>query len=236
MPSRPLSEPSVSTTSTRRPAPPAAGPRPEQAHAARALGDERAAVGEPRDRPRRVEPGGDGATFGPLGRGARRRRSRRARGGRAGRAAHPSSVPGDGPLPAGPPVPPLRRDVGADSPLYAQLCELVADSPDLLALAARSAEETPMVFLAAVHDELLRDPDDELAAYYPTVGGDGPGPGLARGPHRLLRRARGGSPPRSPRAARRPTRPRAAPGCCRRSRRSPAGGRSRRSRSARARG
>ena len=28
-----------------------------------------------------------------------------------------------------------------------------------------------MVFLAAVHDELLREPDDELAAYYPTVGG-----------------------------------------------------------------
>ena len=36
-----------------------------------------------------------------------------------------------------------------------------------------------MVFLAAVHDELLRDPDDALAAYYPTLGGDGPGPGLA---------------------------------------------------------
>ncbi len=28
-----------------------------------------------------------------------------------------------------------------------------------------------MIFLAAIHDELLRDPDDELAAYYPTVGG-----------------------------------------------------------------
>ena len=61
--------------------------------------------------------------------------------------------------------------VGADSPLYAQLSELIADAPEPLALAARSAEETPMVFLAAVHDELLREPDDELAAYYPTVGG-----------------------------------------------------------------
>ena len=36
-----------------------------------------------------------------------------------------------------------------------------------------------MVFLAAVHDELLRDPGHALAAYYPTVGGEGPGPGLA---------------------------------------------------------
>ena len=35
-----------------------------------------------------------------------------------------------------------------------------------------------MVFLAAVHDELLRDPDHPLAAYDPTVGGAGPGPGL----------------------------------------------------------
>ena len=61
--------------------------------------------------------------------------------------------------------------VGADSPLYARLSEVVADAPGPLALAARSAEESPMVFLAAVHDELLREPDDELAAYYPTVGG-----------------------------------------------------------------
>ena len=42
-----------------------------------------------------------------------------------------------------------------------------------------------MVFLAAIHDELLRDPDDELAAYYPTVGGRrapdaGLGPALTR--------------------------------------------------------
>ena len=52
--------------------------------------------------------------------------------------------------------------VGADSPLYARLSELIADAPGPLALAARSAEETPMVFLAAVHDELLRDPDEWL--------------------------------------------------------------------------
>jgi hypothetical protein len=71
------------------------------------------------------------------------------------------------------------RSVGAESPLYALLSELIVESPELLALAARSPEGTPMVFFAAVHDELLRDPAHALAAYYPTVGGSGPGPGLA---------------------------------------------------------
>jgi hypothetical protein len=68
---------------------------------------------------------------------------------------------------------------GPDSPLYAQVSEVIAGSPELLALSARSTEQTPMVFLAAVHDELLRDPGHALAAYYPTVGGEGPGAGLA---------------------------------------------------------
>jgi hypothetical protein len=75
--------------------------------------------------------------------------------------------------------------VGADSLLYASVCDLIADMPELLALAARAREATPMVFLAAVHDELLREPDVELAAYYPTVGGAREpdaalGPALAR--------------------------------------------------------
>jgi hypothetical protein len=65
-----------------------------------------------------------------------------------------------------------------DSPLYGRLSAAIAESPALLALAVRSTEQTPMVFLAAVHDELLRDPRHALAAYYPTVGGEGPGPGL----------------------------------------------------------
>ncbi len=68
---------------------------------------------------------------------------------------------------------------GSDSPLYAQLCELIADSPELLAVAGRATETTANIFLAAVHDELLRNPDHALATYYPTVGGTGPGPGLA---------------------------------------------------------
>jgi hypothetical protein len=61
--------------------------------------------------------------------------------------------------------------VGADSPLYARLSQLIADSTELLALAARSEEATPTVVFAAIHHELLRAPDDELAAYYPTLGG-----------------------------------------------------------------
>jgi hypothetical protein len=73
----------------------------------------------------------------------------------------------------------FARDAAPDSPLYARLAELVAESPELLALAARSPERTPMVFMAAVHDALLRDPDHALAAYYPSVGG-GPGRGLAQ--------------------------------------------------------
>jgi hypothetical protein len=73
----------------------------------------------------------------------------------------------------------FARDAAAESPLYGQLAQLVAESPELLALAQRSPERTPMVFFAAVHYELLRDPGHALAAYYPTVGGDGPGPGLA---------------------------------------------------------
>ena len=75
--------------------------------------------------------------------------------------------------------------VGADSPLYACVSELIADSPLLLALAARSEEATPTVVFAAIHHELLREPDDELAAYYPTLGGRRApdaslGPALAR--------------------------------------------------------
>jgi hypothetical protein len=61
---------------------------------------------------------------------------------------------------------------GPDSPLYGHVCEAIAGSPELLALAATSSEPMANLFLAAIHAELLRDPDDELAAYYPTAGGD----------------------------------------------------------------
>ena len=61
---------------------------------------------------------------------------------------------------------------GPDSPLYGHVCEAIAGSPELLALAATSSEPMANLFLAAIHAELLREPDDELAAYYPTAGGD----------------------------------------------------------------
>jgi len=60
---------------------------------------------------------------------------------------------------------------GPDSPLYGHVCDAIAGSPELLALAATSSEPMANLFLAAIHAELLRDPDDELAAYYPTAGG-----------------------------------------------------------------
>jgi hypothetical protein len=60
---------------------------------------------------------------------------------------------------------------GPDSPLYGRVCEAIADAPELLALAATSSEPMANLFLAAIHAELLREPDDELAAYYPTAGG-----------------------------------------------------------------
>jgi hypothetical protein len=46
------------------------------------------------------------------------------------------------------------------------------------------------LFLAAIHAELLREPDDELAAYYPTAGGDRAADDAAAARARaLLRRA-----------------------------------------------
>src|SRR6059058_3570937 len=65
-----------------------------------------------------------------------------------------------------------------DSPLYGQVGEIIADSPALIALAEHSREASPTLFFAAIHDELLRDPEHALARYYPSVGGGGPGPGL----------------------------------------------------------
>jgi hypothetical protein len=60
------------------------------------------------------------------------------------------------------------------SPLYTALSPLVADDDALLAhLAARTPGVHPTVLLfAAVHDVVLRHPDDELAAWFPSVVGD----------------------------------------------------------------
>ena len=48
---------------------------------------------------------------------------------------------------------------GPDSPLYGHVCDAIAGSPELLELAATSSEPMANLFLAAIHAELLRDPD-----------------------------------------------------------------------------
>jgi len=62
-----------------------------------------------------------------------------------------------------------REAVATDSPLYSRLSEGIAEHPDVLAPMEGTREGTPMVFLAAVHDELLRDPRHPLAEHYPDV-------------------------------------------------------------------
>ena len=70
-----------------------------------------------------------------------------------------------------------RDAVAGDSPLYARLCAQIAEHPEVLAPLEGTREGTPMVFLAAVHDELLRDPGHALAEHYPDVAPDARTPG-----------------------------------------------------------
>lgn len=70
----------------------------------------------------------------------------------------------------------------ASSPLYSRLGQVVATDDRLLALArhARPGQLPPNVLLASVHYLLLRDPGDELASWYPSLGGTAAGdPGPA---------------------------------------------------------
>lgn len=62
--------------------------------------------------------------------------------------------------------------------LYERLVRAAADDPEILRLMRRAqpAQRQPMLLLAAVHDELLRNPDHPLAAYYESVTGK-PGEG-----------------------------------------------------------
>src|SRR4051812_29112250 len=69
----------------------------------------------------------------------------------------------------------------AGSPLYSRLVQVVAADDPLLAIAgqARAGQLPPNLLLAAVHYLVLRDPHDDLAAWYPSLGGaatDDPGP------------------------------------------------------------
>jgi hypothetical protein len=62
---------------------------------------------------------------------------------------------------------------GEAVPMYARLCEVIADDAELsgLLLHAPSGQRLPVLLLAALHDLVLRHPDVELAAWYPSVGG-----------------------------------------------------------------
>ena len=80
----------------------------------------------------------------------------------------------------------------ADSPLYGRLLQAVAADERLLALAARTRPgQLPQnMLLASVHYLLLCDPREELAAWYPSLGGTAEGdPGPAFTAFCLRRRA-----------------------------------------------
>lgn len=57
------------------------------------------------------------------------------------------------------------------APFSASICDVVAEEPSLVELltAAPEEQQLPVLFLAALHDDVLREPDTELAAFYPTV-------------------------------------------------------------------
>jgi hypothetical protein len=78
------------------------------------------------------------------------------------------------------------------SPLYGRLLQVVAADERLLAIArhARAGQLPTNLLLASVHYLLLRDPEDELAAWYPSLGGTVTGdPGPAFTAFCLRRRA-----------------------------------------------
>ncbi|MBV8122572.1 MAG: DUF2332 domain-containing protein [Burkholderiaceae bacterium] len=64
---------------------------------------------------------------------------------------------------------------GRDDPLYRAVSAIVAESPGLLALLAEApaTQRLPVLWLAAVHERVLAAGPgaSELAAYYPSVGG-----------------------------------------------------------------
>lgn len=58
-------------------------------------------------------------------------------------------------------------------PLYLAICQLVADTPELLALMQHAPQQQrrPNLLLAAVHEQILRGVPHPLSDYYPSVGG-----------------------------------------------------------------
>lgn len=74
----------------------------------------------------------------------------------------------------------------ARAPRFAALCAAIAELPDVAALlaAAPETQQSPVLLMAALHHEVLADPECELAAWFPTVTDaprtDDPGAALAR--------------------------------------------------------
>lgn len=78
---------------------------------------------------------------------------------------------------------------GAAVPMYGRLCDAIAADAALsgLLLQAPSGQRLPVLLLAALHDLVLRHPDVELAAWYPSVGGSADHDGdLQRALHRTV--------------------------------------------------
>nr|WP_256366198.1 DUF2332 domain-containing protein [Lewinella sp. W8] len=66
-----------------------------------------------------------------------------------------------------------ERECRDKSPLYFHLAQQIAEDEELLRLCAISRERQPVpnLFLAAVHDLILQHPEEEIAAFYPSVSG-----------------------------------------------------------------
>jgi hypothetical protein len=57
------------------------------------------------------------------------------------------------------------------TPFYSRLCEVIADQPEVLDLlrSAPELQQLPVLLLAALHHDVLVEPDCELAEWYPTT-------------------------------------------------------------------
>ena len=70
----------------------------------------------------------------------------------------------------------LAEAEGSRIPTYARICRIIAERPELhgLLLEAPTGQRLPVLLLAAIHDVVLRDPSEPLAAWYPSVTGEPP--------------------------------------------------------------
>ncbi len=65
------------------------------------------------------------------------------------------------------------RDEGARVPLYGRICRELAATPDVLSImeATPVGQRRPSLFLAALHREILRHPNEPAARWFPSVTG-----------------------------------------------------------------